>query len=177
MHSWATRLLMPPKSQPGEHYDLYHDAVICHRATGHTALKFHDAVSGWQSLSYEQLHTRCTDRLAEWKLAGVEAGASVCLVGRVEIELVIDLLTALRAGMHVSYLSNNGPAFLHRRLEALGPDHVAADPVYGQALEGFAELLFKPRWPSAYPPASRDSGANSTSEPSGRLRLKRRCRE
>ena len=99
--------------------------------------------SGWQVLSYRQLHEQASRRATEWARQGVKAGAKVCLLYSVGSELLISLAAALGLGACISFLPPQGRRFIARRLAALAPDHVAAEPHQVLLLEGFEKKLLK----------------------------------
>ncbi|MDY7233063.1 AMP-binding protein [Hyalangium rubrum] len=141
----AGRSAVQPKSQPGQHYDLFHDLVLRHFDSDRVALRAYDKLRGWQTLSYRQLHDRASRRSAEWAEQGVKPGAKVCLIYNVGVEQVISLLAALQLGACVSLLPTRGMSFVPHRLEILQPDHIAAEPHQVPLFEGFEKLLLRGR--------------------------------
>jgi hypothetical protein len=136
---------VPVKTRPGVHYDFFQDLVGQHADTDRIAFRAYDRLRGWQTLSYRQLHDRASRRAAEWAEQGVEPGAAVCLVYGSGPELVISLLAALRLGACFSLLPPQGPRFVSRRLAALKPKHIAAEPHQLPLLKGVEKLLLSSR--------------------------------
>lgn len=133
--------LAPPplKSTVEAGYDFYHDLVLRHVASLHPALLLQPepgAGPGLRTVSYGELHTLCTRRAAAWAAQGARAGESLCLIGLVDAELAIALLTALRLGLVVSLLPPHGPDLVAKRVAALQPDRVAAARRYQPLLRG-----------------------------------------
>ncbi len=92
-------------------------------------------------LGYRQLHEQASRRATEWARQGVKAGAKVCLFYSVGSELLISLAAALGLGACISFLPPQGKRFIARRLAALAPDHIAAEPHQVLLLEGFEKQL------------------------------------
>ncbi|WP_225411738.1 class I adenylate-forming enzyme family protein [Stigmatella hybrida] len=135
----------PLKSLTGQHYDFFHDLVVRHGTVDRAALRVYDRRAGWQVLSYRQLHEQSARRATEWARQGVKAGAKVCLVYPVGSELLVSFAAALCLGACISFLPAHGKRFLSRRLAALGPDHLAAEPHQAALLEGFEKKLLQSR--------------------------------
>lgn len=135
----------PLKSRAGQHYDFFHDLIVRHGTSDRLALRAYDRRSGWQVLSYKQLHERAARRATEWARQGVKAGARVCLFYFVGSELLISLAAALGLGACISFLPPQGKRFVTRRLAALKPDHIAAEPHQVLLLEGFEKQLLQSR--------------------------------
>jgi hypothetical protein len=135
----------PPKSRPGQHYDFFHDLVIRHLDSERIAFRAYDRLRGWQTLGYRQLHDQAARRGSEWAEQGVKPGAKLCLVYNFGAELLISLMAALRLGACVSLLPPQGTHFVSRRLAALEPDHIAAEPHQVPLLKGFEKLLLRSR--------------------------------
>ena len=122
-----------PKSS-AQGYDLYGDLVTRHCGRGAEALRTYDPRrpegERWRSSSFDELHTRCRRRAAQWVAQGVKPGALLCMVLPAGEEAYISLLTGLRLGAIVSLLEPQGPDFLARRLAALAPAFVVSDDYY-----------------------------------------------
>jgi hypothetical protein len=136
--------LEPTNSKALEHYDFYHDAVLRHAGEGRAALRWPDANLSWQELSYRDLQLASNARAHAWKAQEVERGEVVCIVCPMGPELLVNLVTALRLGLVISYLPPQGRAYLSRRLDALGPDRIACDPSYTPMLSGFEDAILAP---------------------------------
>ncbi|HEX8433780.1 long-chain fatty acid--CoA ligase [Archangium sp.] len=133
----------PLKSRAGQHYDFFHDLVVRHGNTDRIALRSYDRRSGWQVLGYKQLHEQAARRATEWARQGVKAGAKVCLFYSIGSELLISLAAALGLGACISFLPPQGKRFIARRLAALEPDHIAAEPHQVLLLHGFEKKLLQ----------------------------------
>jgi hypothetical protein len=139
----AGRGALPLKSRPGQHYDLFHDLVVRHAGSDRVALRAHDRLKGWQALSYRQLHDQAARRATEWARQGVKPGAKLCLLYHPGPELLISLAAALGLGACVSFLPPVGTGFVSRRLAALAPAHIAAEPHQVPLLQGFEKRLLR----------------------------------
>jgi hypothetical protein len=130
--------LAPPplKSSPEAGYDFYHDLVLRHATSPHPALLCLEPEVGPRPLGYGELHALCSRRAAAWAAQGATAGETLCLVGAVDVELVVALLTGLRLGLSVSLLPPHGPDLLAKRLTTLRPDRIAAARRYQALLRG-----------------------------------------
>ncbi|WP_224360568.1 AMP-binding protein [Hyalangium versicolor] len=135
----------PLKSRGGQHYDFFHDLVVRHGTPDRVALRTYDRRSGWQTLSYRQLHEQASRRATDWARQGVKAGAKVCLIYSVGNELLISLAAALGLGACISFLPPQGRRFITRRLAMLGPDHIATEPHQALILQGFEKQLLQSR--------------------------------
>ncbi|HEY8212242.1 MAG TPA: long-chain fatty acid--CoA ligase [Myxococcaceae bacterium] len=133
----------PLKSRGGRHYDFFHDLVVRHSTSDRVALRAYDRRGGWQALGYRELYDRGARRATEWAGQGVKAGAKVCLLYHVGGELLVSLAAALSLGACVSFLPPLGRRFIARRLAALGPEHVAAEPHQVMLLQGLEKLLLQ----------------------------------
>lgn len=136
---------VPSKSRPGEHYDFYQDLVVQHADMERVAFRCFDRLKGWQTLSYRQLHDRASRRATEWEEQGVKPGATVCLLYPPCIELIISLMACLRLGACFSLVPPQATWFVSRRLAALKPKHIAAEPHQLPLLKGFEKLLLSSR--------------------------------
>ncbi len=121
-----------PKSEPGRGYDLYHDLVVRHCGAGLSALQVCEAGarhghSRWRTLSYDQLHNRCSSLASAWLELGVQPGSSVCVMLPFTEKAIVALLTGLRLGATITLLEPLGPDYLTRRLEALGPEFIVTE--------------------------------------------------
>lgn len=133
----------PPKSRLGQHHDFFHDLVVRHAGTDLIALRTWNKTQGWKTLGYRQLHEQATRRAAAWARQGVKPGARLCLLYHPGPELLVSLAAALGLGACISYLPPQGRAFLSRRLTALAPEHIAAEPHQALLFEGFEKLLLR----------------------------------
>ncbi|MFY1829928.1 AMP-binding protein [Myxococcus fulvus] len=118
----------PLKSRAGQHHDFFHDLVGRHATTNLVALRTYERPHGWRTLSYRQLHEQATRRATAWEQRGVRPGARVCLLLHPSPELWVSLCAALCLGARVSLLPPTGTRFVSRRLAALAPEHVVAEP-------------------------------------------------
>lgn len=156
LHEALTNIAEPgPKSAPGQRFDLYHDLVVRHVGTGRAALRVYDerapADLRWQTLSFDELHTRCTLRAAAWATQGVGPGAHVCVALPFGIEFVVSLLTGVRLGACVSLLEPEGPDYLALRLAALAPEYIATEAFYEVRLGDHGAQLLTIDGPAARP--------------------------
>lgn len=125
----------PIKSSLESGFDFYHDLVLRHRGLKTPAIiTAGGALQPSRSTSYDELHAACMQRCIAWQAAGMRAGASICVVGALNIELVTGLLSALCLGGVVSLLPALGPDYLKNRLGRLRPDFIATAPHYRRLL-------------------------------------------
>ncbi|KFE63031.1 AMP-binding protein [Hyalangium minutum] len=137
------------KSRTGQHHDFFHDLIVRHATTDRIALRTYDRTRGWQTLSYRQLHDQALRRAAAWEHRGVKPGARVCLMFHPGAELWVSLAAALGLGACISLLPPVGQRFVARRLAALAPGHVAAEPHQAPLLGAYAKCLLPTTGPSA----------------------------
>jgi hypothetical protein len=142
---------LPLKSRPGQHHDFFHDLVVRHASSDRVALRAYDRLKGWQVLSYRQLQEQAARRASEWARQGVKPGARVCLLHGMGPELLVSLMAALGLGACVSILPPQGTVLVSRRLAALQPEHISAEPHQLPLLQGFEQLLLQSR--GGAPPA------------------------
>ncbi|RKH25622.1 long-chain fatty acid--CoA ligase [Corallococcus praedator] len=131
----------PFKSRTGQHHDFFHDLVVRHATTDRIALRAYSRAQGWRTLSYRQLHEQALRRATAWAGAGVKPGAKLCLLLHPGPELMVSLCAALGLGACVSLLPPGARAFIARRLDALAPQHIAAEPHQAPLLGKHAPLL------------------------------------
>ncbi len=139
----AGRAAVQLKSRPGQRYDFFHDLVVRHQDSTRIALRAHERLRGWQTLSYRQLHEQAARRAAAWASQGVKPGAKLCLISSLGAECLISLMAALNLGACVSLLPTRGMRFVPHRLEILAPDHIAAEPHQVPLFKDFEELLLR----------------------------------
>ena len=139
----------PLKSRSGQHYDFFHDLVVRHGTSDRPALRAYDKRTGWQVLTYRQLHEQAARRATDWARQGVKAGAKVCLLYPVGGELLISLAAALGLGACISFLMPQGRGFITRRLGLLKPDFIATEPHQALLLPGFEKQLLQSRGQAA----------------------------
>ncbi len=140
LYAYATGRRRGMKSRLGRGYELYNDCVLAHLGAGKTAFI---ACEGGvlEEVSYDTLNDRCTALSGTWKRAGVEPGASVCVVLPIGVEHAVALLTALRMGLTVSTLPPLGPTYVANRLDALACDWVVTNERLRNALRLPAERV------------------------------------
>ena len=131
----------PFKSRAGQHHDFFHDLIARHAATERLALRAYDRARGWRTLSYRQLHDQAARLALTWEQRGVRPGARVCLLFHPSPELWVALGAALGLGACISLLPPVGRSFVSRRLAALAPEYVAAEPHQAPFLGAFAKRL------------------------------------
>ncbi|RKH10771.1 long-chain fatty acid--CoA ligase [Corallococcus sp. CA053C] len=131
----------PFKSRAGQHHDFFHDLVGRHATTDRVALRWYARGPGWRTLTYRQLHDQASRRATAWAGLGVKPGATLCLLLPPGPELVVSLCAALGLGACVSLLPPGARAFVARRLTALDPQHVAAEPHQAPLLGKYAGVL------------------------------------
>lgn len=156
----------PLKSRAGQHYDFFHDFIVRNATSDRLALRAYDKRSGWQTLSYKQLHEQAARRATEWARQGVKAGAKVCLVYPVGSELLISLAAALGLGACISFLPPQGKRFITRRLATLAPEHIATEPHQVLLLQGFEKQVLQSKGQA---PAAFTSHTYKLGEPVGLL--------
>lgn len=135
----------PLKSRIGQNHDFFQDFVVRHGASELIALRTYERTRGWQALSYRQLQEHAGRRAAAWAQQGVKPGAKVCLFYPPGPELLVSLVAALSLGACISFLPPVGRRFIARRLAALAPEHIAAEPHQVLLLEGFEQHLLHSR--------------------------------
>lgn len=132
----SARLSGALRSTPEGGVSLYHDLVLRHIRSTAPALRTFERPLGWQSLTYEQLHLRASERASQWVSAGIGAGSVVALLLPAGPELWVAMAAALRLGATWSLVPTRGVGLLKRLLESLGPSHVVTLRVYLPLLEG-----------------------------------------
>lgn len=137
----------PFKSRAGQHFDFFHDLVGRHATTDRIALRTYERGRGWQTLSYRQLHEQSAKRAAAWAQQGVKPGAKLCLLLHPGPELLVSMAAALSLGACISLLPPVGRRFVARRLAALNPAHVMAEPHQTPLLGAFAKCLLPSQGP------------------------------
>ncbi|PRQ08666.1 AMP-binding protein [Enhygromyxa salina] len=156
LHAVAGKTSEPgPTSSLGQRYDLYHDLVVRQVGTGRAAIRVYDERAPverrWQTLSFDQLHARCTLRAAWWASQGIGPGAALCVALPWGIECVVSLLTGLRLGACVSLVEPQGPDYLAARIAALAPEYLATEPYYEVRLGDHGAQLLALDGPAARP--------------------------
>ncbi|RKG81529.1 AMP-binding protein [Corallococcus terminator] len=131
----------PFKSRAGQHHDFFHDLVVRHATTDRIALRSYSRTQGWRTLSYRQLHDQATRLATAWAGLGVKPGAKLCLLLPPGPDLMMALCAALGLGACVSLLPPGARTFVARRLAALAPQHIAAEPHQAPLLGPFAGTL------------------------------------
>jgi len=139
----------PLKSRSGQHYDFFHDLVVRHGTTDRPALRAYDKRTGWQVLTYRQLHEQAARRATDWARQGVKAGAKVVLLYPVGGELLTSLAAALGLGACISFMTPQGRGFIARRLALLKPDFIATEPHQSLLLQGFEKQVLQSRGQAA----------------------------
>lgn len=148
----------PLKSKQQSGIDLYHDLLLRHLPTSGSlpALVYRTfatdkAGARWSRrnqvtpgyrlarLTYSELHLACSERCQKWAALGIQPGDSMCIVSRLEPELLIALLSGLRMGLSVTVLPPSGPDFLARRIAALPDAKISASARYETLLATFRE--------------------------------------
>ncbi len=110
-----------------DRYNFFHDIIVRNRNNPAAAFCWYDTGNEPAQVSYPELGALASTRAACWSAQGLKPGQTVVLIRPMGIELVVDLLAALKAGAVISLLPPRGRGYLKRRLEALQPDHLAVD--------------------------------------------------
>ena len=132
----------PPKSRPGERYDLYHDMVVRHLVKGRAALTWYDRrARKLSSLAYTDLHDESARMAGAWIAQKVEAGDVLAIVLPLGRAFLVAFCAALRLGVLPCFLPPRGDLYLAHRLKKLAPDHVATDPLYLTLLDDKTQKL------------------------------------
>jgi len=153
LEAQAACLSAPAKSMLGCGYDLFHDAVLRHRARRSTALGWFEQGSGWRELSFEELALWVNARARAWRQAGAVKGQTLAVVRPFGPEAILSLFAAFRLGLVPSIMPPCGAGRLQHRLERLLPAHVDCAPAETPLLGAWRAR----RLPSA--PPSAGSGA------------------
>ena len=119
-----------------ERYALYWDFIEAKCGHRVPALSIYQEDLNWQNFSYDGLHQRVGELAAKWASAGVGVGSSITLVAPIGFEFLIGLLTGLRLGATIAWVSPDGPTYIRHRLERLESEFIAANPRYARGLEG-----------------------------------------
>lgn len=147
------------KSAYAERYDLYHDAIVRHLGSNRAALRHYRHQGGWQTLTYEQLHDRCSTLARAWVSRGVEPGAVVAVFLPMGADYLTALFTAWRLGAIVCPIPIYGRDYsITRRLTDAGPAAIATSADYHTQLEDFADILIPVR--SDANPVGSESGSS-----------------
>jgi hypothetical protein len=122
-------------------YNFYHDIITRNRNNTAPALCLYDLAAGFREISYSQLGTMASAKASVWASLGLRPEESLCIIRLMGLDLIIDLLAALKAGLKVSFLPPQGKSFLERRLEALKPDHIVIDEQYLSLLSAWSDKV------------------------------------
>lgn len=114
------------KSQPFVRYDLYHDLVVCNTGLDRDALMFFQGGS-FETVSYDELHARCSALASVWQEQGVEPGAVVCIALPFGVDYVVALLTAIRVGAVATLVPGLRTRLSFERMVGSGAAFVVAD--------------------------------------------------
>ena len=119
-----------------ERYALYWDLVEA--KCGHTspALSVYQEDLNWQSFSYDSIHLRVNQLAIRWADAGVGQGSTVTLLVPMGYQFLLGLLTGLKLGATVGWVSPDGPTYIDHRLKRLGSEFIAANHRHYPDLEG-----------------------------------------
>lgn len=130
------------KSFPYEHYDLYHDLIICNIERTTPAFTYYKD-NTWQDISYSQLDLEVEHTIATWMSQGVEKEQNICTILPVGKKFLVSLLAALKMGVQFSCLPPLGKHFLKTRLTELGPDFIVTDYIYIPLIKDFEEAVLQ----------------------------------
>ncbi|SEM09277.1 Acyl-CoA synthetase (AMP-forming)/AMP-acid ligase II [Syntrophus gentianae] len=106
-------------------YDFYHDIIVRNRNNAAPALCWNEPVSGIRNISYGELGALAAAKAGHWVRLGVLPGQILCIVRTIGLEMIVELLAALKIGCRISFLPLRGNRFLQSRLEALQPEHIS----------------------------------------------------
>ncbi len=122
-------------------YNFYHDIITRNRNNTAPALCLYDLTADFREISYSQLGTMASAKASMWARLGLHPEESLCIIRPMGLDLVVDLLAALKTGLKVSFLPPQGKAFLERRLEALKPDHIVIDEQYVSLIPAWSDKV------------------------------------
>jgi hypothetical protein len=146
----ASTSSIPPKSRPGERYDLYHDMVVRHLVKGRAALSWYDRrARKIQSLAYTDLHDESARMAGSWLAQKVEPGDVLAIVLPLGRAFLVAFCAALRLGLLPCFLPPRGDLYLADRLKKLAPDHVATDPLHLTLLDAKTQEIILGAAPAA----------------------------
>lgn len=122
-------------------YNFYHDIITRNLNSPAPALCWYDGASGFRSISYKDLGALSSAKAAGWVNSGMTAGQSLCIIRPMGLDLMVDILAALKIGCTISLLTPQGKGFIQRRLAALAPDHIVTDDTYLPLLSKWSKIV------------------------------------
>ncbi len=137
--TFDARFAAPGISSLFSRYNFYHDSIIRNLNNPAPALSWYDVASGFRRVSYRELGNMAAAKAGRWVRGGLEPGQTICIIRVVCLELIVEMLAALKAGCMISFLLPQGKSFLQRRLEALQPDHIVIDTMHLPLLSAWAD--------------------------------------
>jgi len=122
-------------------YNFYHDIITRNRNNTAPALCLYDLTAGFRDISYSRLGDMASAKASMWARLGLHPEEALCIIRPMGLDLVIDLLAALKTGLKISFLPPQGKAFLERRLEALKPDYIVIDEQHLSLLTAWSDKV------------------------------------
>ncbi len=122
-----------------ERYALYWDLVEAKLGHRTPVLSVYQEDLDWQHFSYDIFHRRVSDLAIRWTDAGIVPGTTITLMTPLGYEFLLGLMTGLKLGATMSWVSPIGPTYRRNRIERLESEFIAAHPKYHQELD--ASLL------------------------------------
>jgi len=126
-------------------YNFYHDIITRNLNNPSPAIYWQDGAAGFRSLSYRELGALSAAKAAGWQQGGLKAGQHLCIIRPAGLDLLVELVAALKLGCTMSFLPPQGRGFIQRRLTALEPDHIATDKTYGPFLSEWRKIVLADR--------------------------------
>ena len=119
-----------------ERYALYWDLIEAKCGHKSPALSVYQEDLNWQSFSYDAIHLRVNQLAIRWADAGVGQGSTVTLLVPMGYQFLLGLLTGLKLGASIGWVSPDGPTYIKHRLDRLGSEFIAANHRHYPNLEG-----------------------------------------
>lgn len=139
--AFDARVAAPGASSLFSRYNFYHDIIVRNLNNPAPALSWYDVASGFRSVSYREIGNMAAARAGRWTRSGLKPGQTLCIIRFVCLELIVEMMAALKAGCRISFLPPQGKGFLQRRLEALQPDYIAIDAMHLPLLSAWTEKV------------------------------------
>jgi hypothetical protein len=126
-------------------YNFYHDIIVCNLNNPAPAFSWYDSASGLNNVSYREIGDMAAAKAGIWVRTGLKPGQSLCIIRLVCLDLIVEMMAAMKIGCIVSFLPPQGKGFLQRRLEALEPDYIVTDSMYLPLLSAWTEKVLPER--------------------------------
>ncbi len=130
------------KTVPYKQYDFYYD-IFKKDNLDKVAYIYYDFNDSRHELTYHDIQQMVDGTAEAWMLRGAVRGNVICIVRPLSVAFVVSVLSALKLGLVLSFLSPSRPYLIQRQLQALNPDYISTGKAYYAIVREFRTKIIE----------------------------------